>query len=282
MVAYVFPGQGSQVRGMGQGLFSEFPDYVQKANNILGYFIDKLCLEDPNGLLNKTDYTQPALYVVNALSYLKKLRDTGKKPDYVAGHSLGEYNALFAAGVFDFETGLKFVQKRGSLMSQATDGGMAAIVGLKSEKVEAILKENNLSTINIANYNTYTQIVISGQKDAISASEPLFVSAGAMLFIPLKVSGAFHSPFMQPAQQEFATFLQNFTFASPTIPVISNVTAQPYQPNTIPSLLAQQITSSVLWTQSIEYLIGKGETVFEEIGPGKVLTGLISRIQKGQ
>src|ERR1700722_298171 len=133
MTTYMFPGQGSQVRGMGSTLFTEFQDYVQKADHILGYSIEKLCLEDPDNLLNKTEYTQPALFTVSALSYIKKLKETNTAPQYVIGHSLGEYNALFAAEVFDFETGLKLVQKRGALMSKASGGGMAAIVGLTGE-----------------------------------------------------------------------------------------------------------------------------------------------------
>lgn len=282
MTTYVFPGQGSQSRGMGAQLFEEFPEYVQKANNILGYAIDKLCLEDAENKLNITSYTQPALYVVNALSYLKKLKESQLKPNYVAGHSLGEYNALFAANVFDFETGLKLVQKRGELMSQVTDGGMAAVIGLKSEDVKALIEKNNLTSINIANYNSFTQVVISGSKTVILESESIFSANGATLFMPLKVSGAFHSPYMSNAQQEFANYIRHFTFKAPAIPVIANVTAKPYQENEIASLLTQQITSPVLWTQSIQYLMAQGETIFEEIGQGKVLTGLISRIQRDQ
>ena len=144
MLAYVFPGQGSQVVGMGKDLFDEFKEYVDAADEILGYSIKELCLEDPNGVLGLTQYTQPALYVVNALTYLKEVKTTGVKPDFVAGHSLGEYDALFAAGVFDFATGLKLVQKRGELMSQAKGGGMAAVLGLKEE--ECVIQMQNLIT----------------------------------------------------------------------------------------------------------------------------------------
>ncbi len=216
------------------------------------------------------------------MTYLKKLKETGKKPDYVAGHSLGEYNALFAAGVFDFETGLNLVQKRGELMSEARGGKMAAVIGLKSDDVQSILQRNDLTSISIANYNAFTQVVISGAKDDIDAAQPILEKSGAMLYIPLKVSGAFHSSFMGDAQQRFAEFLHGFTFASPTIPVIANVNAKPYQANEIQSNLAHQITYPVQWTRTIEYLLQKGEKTFEEIGPGKVLMGLIQRIQKGQ
>lgn len=281
MTTYVFPGQGSQKKGMGDGLFSQFPDLVEKANQILGYPIQTLCLEDPEDKLNNTQYTQPALYVVGTLSYLKKLQETGQKPDYVAGHSLGEYNALFAAGVFDFETGLKLVQKRGELMSQARDGGMAAIIGLTSDTVEALLKQNNINSVSISNFNTYTQVVISGPKEDVAKTQSLFESAKAMFF-PLKVSGAFHSALMQNAQQSFAEFIKQFNFAIPTIPVIANLNAQPYQVNDVQANLTSQITHPVLWTQSIEYLLKQNEQNFEEIGSSTVLTGLIQRIKKGQ
>lgn len=281
MVTYVFPGQGSQVRGMGGSLFKEFPEYTQQAHDILGYSIETLCLENPNEQLSKTCYTQPALYVVNALSYLKKLQDTAKKPDYVAGHSLGEYNALFVAGAFDFATGLKLVQKRGELMNQAIGGGMAAVVGLKSDEITDILEKNHLIDIYPANYNSYTQVVISGPTEAIKQAEKVFIQAGATLYIPLKVSGAFHSPYMQEARNEFAQYLNRFTFKLPVIPVIANISATPYSQD-IHTYLADQMIHPVLWSKSIEYLISHGETVFEEVGPGKVLSGLIARIQRGQ
>lgn len=281
MTTYVFPGQGSQKKGMGGTLFSEYPELVKKADQLLGYSIASLCLEDPEGKLNNTNYTQPALYVVGALSYLKKIKETGKKPEFAAGHSLGEYNALFAAEVFDFETGLKLVQKRGELMSQAKDGGMAAIVGLKSEAVQAVLQQNNLSTLNISNFNTYTQSVISGPKEDVSKAQTFFEKAGAMV-IPLKVSGAFHSPLMQNAQTIFADFISGFKFNPPQITVIANLNAQPYQNGDVPKNLSQQITHPVLWTQTIELLLQKNENQFVEIGSSTVLTGLIQRIQKGQ
>jgi trans-AT polyketide synthase, acyltransferase and oxidoreductase domains len=155
MTTYIFPGQGSQVKGMGADLFSAYPSHIQQADNILGYSIARLCLEDPDNQLNNTNYTQPALYIVNALSYLKKIQEDQTTPNYVAGHSLGEYSALFAAGVFDFETGLKLVQKRGELMHQATGGGMAAVIGLQNDAVDNVIKQNALSTISIANVNSH-------------------------------------------------------------------------------------------------------------------------------
>jgi trans-AT polyketide synthase/acyltransferase/oxidoreductase domain-containing protein len=283
MTTYVFPGQGSQFCGMGGPLFDEFPEITQCADRILGYSIKALCLENTNKLLDKTDYTQPALYTVNALSYLKKLKDSGQKPDYLAGHSLGEYSALFAANAFDFETGLRLVQKRGQLMSQETHGGMAALIGLSAAQVDDLLIEHDLQQeLSIANYNSYTQVVVSGTKAAITTFEPIAAAAGASLYIPSRVSGAFHSHYMSQAQSLFHEFLKGFDCSPPTIPVIANVNANAYLPSEILTNLSAQITNPVLWRQSIEYLIDCGEITFEEIGPGKVLTGIIGRIQKHQ
>ncbi|OGT60632.1 MAG: [acyl-carrier-protein] S-malonyltransferase [Gammaproteobacteria bacterium RIFCSPHIGHO2_12_FULL_45_12] len=282
MAVYLFPGQGSQMKGMGGTLFAEFPDLVQKADKILGYSIETLCLEDPDNQLNLTHYTQPALYVVNALHYLKILHEHPVLPSYLAGHSLGEYSALFAASVFNFETGLKLVQKRGELMSQASGGGMAAVIGLKKEVIQTLLDQSNLNNISIANDNSYLQTIITGSNEAVIAANDLFIKAGASMFIPLKVSGAFHSSFMNEAQQVFSDYLSQFKLNAPHIPVIANVNAMPYQNDKLFSNLSMQINHPVLWTQSIEYLLAKGETEFTEIGPGKVLTGLVRKIKNGQ
>lgn len=281
MITYVFPGQGSQSKGMGAALFDEYQQLTLQADEILGYSIKQLCLEDPELKLGQTQYTQPALYIVNALSYLKIVKEMGKEPDYVAGHSLGEYNALFAAGAFDFETGLKLVKKRGELMSHAIGGGMAAVVGLNEEQIADILKQNNLQNIDIANYNSPTQIVISGLKIDIDNVKPIFEGQEEVkMFLPLKTSGAFHSRYMEAARKEFEIFLQDFTFSDLHIPVISNVHARPYKSSAIKQNLIAQITHPVKWTESIRYLMGLGEMEFEEIGTGKVLTGLVRRIKK--
>jgi malonyl CoA-acyl carrier protein transacylase len=280
MLTFVFPGQGSQKTGMGDTLFDEFLPEVAEADHILGYSIKELCIDDPNDQLGLTHYTQPALYVVNALSYLKCLIETNQKPDYLAGHSLGEYNALFAAGAFNFGTGIKLVKKRGELMSQATGGGMAAVIGLSEKEISGILKNNKLESITIANYNTPSQLVISGPKADIDSAQSIFEDSNARKYVPLKVSAAFHSPYMNEAKREFAAFLEGFEFSELKTPVISNIHAIPYEQPALKENLAEQITHSVRWTDSIRYLMGMGEMVFEEIGPGNVLKGLIRNIKR--
>ncbi len=282
MLGYLFPGQGSQICGMGNTLFDEFAEISAQADEILGYSIKNLCLHDPLQQLNQTEYTQPALYIVNAITYFKKLKDTRLKPDYVAGHSLGEYNALLAAEVFDFQTGLQLVKKRGELMSQATNGAMAAIVGLTSMEIKQLLEDNHLTDITIANYNSYKQSVISGIKNDIDQSRQIFEKIKEVSFISLKASGAFHSPYMLSAQQEFAEFLKEFEFSVPTIPVLANIDADFYHPAAMRSNMSQQITHSVRWIDTVEYLLSQSNVVFEEIGPGNVLTGIIRRIKNGQ
>ncbi|MFL2922108.1 MAG: ACP S-malonyltransferase [Limisphaerales bacterium] len=275
---HVFPGQGSQKKGMGEGLFEQFPDITAAANKVLGYSVQSLCLEDSDEQLNLTQFTQPALYTVNALTYLKNKQDTKRQPDFVAGHSLGEYNALLAAGVFDFETGLTLVQKRGALMAEAKGGGMAAVLGMNIKQIREVIQNSGSKEVSVANLNAPQQTVLTGSKEGILGIKSAFESAGAKRYIPLNVSGAFHSPFMEPARKEFETFLESFTFDSPTIPVISNVEAAPYPGDGVAELLAQQITSPVRWVETIQYLKKQFDPAFEEMGPGKVLRGLIRQI----
>jgi len=275
---YVFPGQGSQSIGMGINLFSRYPEYSSAASNILGYSIEELCTKDSNQQLNHTDFTQPALYTVNALSYLAKVEDSGITPDYVAGHSLGEYTALFAAEVFDFITGLKLVQKRGEIMAKAQGGGMAAIIGMEPSKIKDLLVSTGFDTIDIANFNSPSQTVISGLKQDITDVQEIFENAGVQMFVPLKVSGAFHSRYMKKAQDEFSEFLKTVLFKPPRITCIANYTAFAYTAEKTTEYLAQQISNSVRWVETIQLLKQKSDPVFEEVGPGKVLSKLITQI----
>ncbi|MGD0096257.1 MAG: ACP S-malonyltransferase [Terracidiphilus sp.] len=285
MLAFVFPGQGSQRRGMGQGLFDEVPEFLAKEREIdqcLGYSIRTLCLEDPGSRLKETQYTQPCLYIVNALHYYKAVAQ-GMRPSFFAGHSLGEYNALLAAGAFDLITGLRLVQKRGEMMSKVKNGGMAAIIGLNAKRVKQLLEENGFSGLDVANYNSEAQIVLTGMMNDINRAAPIFEKANAKLYMPLLVSAAFHSRYMSDVAAKFGDFLNAFTFYSLHTPVISNVTGEPYPSGdssaAIRSLLSRQICSSVLWMQSVRYMLTRGVTAFKEIGPGDVLTQLVQRIQ---
>jgi malonyl CoA-acyl carrier protein transacylase len=271
---------------MGQGLFDEVREYgaVEKeVDSILGYSMRKLCLEDTDNRLKETQYTQPSLYVVNALHYYKAISQ-GVLPTYVAGHSLGEYNALLAAGVFDFLTGLRLVKKRGELMSQAKNGGMGAVIGLGATMIAKVIKESGLMSLDVANFNSPSQTVVSGPVEDIKRAGPFFEKAGARMYMPLQVSAAFHSRYVADAARAFADFLLPMTFAAPKIPIIANVTAQPYTADnvseSVKSLLVKQITSSVQWTQSIRFLVSQGVTEFKEIGPGNVLTRLVQQIQQ--
>lgn len=281
MVAYLFPGQGSQKLGMGAELFDDFKELTDLADEILGYSLRSLCLEDPDSQLNQTQYTQPALYVVNALSYRRLLDEGGARPDYVAGHSLGEYNALLAAEAFDFATGLKLVKKRGELMGQADGGGMAAVVGLTEQEVRDVLKEGGFDGIDVANFNTPSQLVISGLRADIEQAKDAFTEAKARMYSVLKVSGAFHSRYMEPSQREFAAYARGLEIRSPRIPVIANVTARPYDPAQVVETLVSQISSAVRWSDSVRYLMDeRQENDLLQVGPGRVLNSMVRGIRK--
>jgi malonyl CoA-acyl carrier protein transacylase len=280
MITYLFPGQGSQIKGMGEQLFVRFPKETDVASDILGYSIVKLCLEDTNNELHQTQFTQPALFVVNALSYKLRLAEMGQLPDFLAGHSLGEYNALHSAGAFSFEDGLRLVVMRGKLMSCAPKGAMAAVIGPTAEDIAAVLNAE-LSNVYIANYNSPTQTIVSGTEADIEKLRQLANKAfNDVMVIRLNTSGAFHSPYMAAASEAFVRYLENFSFSPLTIPVVSNVSARPYQQAEIANQLATQITSPVRWTESINYLLNQGEMQFEELGVGNVLTKLMPSIRK--
>lgn len=277
---YLFPGQGSQERGMGRRLFERFARQAEEASDALGYSLKELCLEDPRRELARTEFTQPAVYVVNALSYLEKLEEAGRRPDYVAGHSLGEYDALFAAGAFDLMTGLLLVKRRGELMSRVRGGGMAAVIGLTPRRVSGVLASEGLDSVDVANFNSYEQTVVAGPQDALAAAAPLFQRAGARHFVTLNVSAPFHSRYMAEAETEFEQHLSAFRFSPPAITVLSNYRGRPYDGQDIQHNLARQISHPVRWIECVEHVMREAEAEFEEVGHGNVLTKFVQQIRE--
>ena len=287
MKAYVFPGQGAQFAGMGKDLYDSKPlakELFDKANDILGYSITDIMFNGTDEQLKETKITQPAVFLHSVISALC-LGDEFT-PAMVAGHSLGEFSALVAAGALSFEDGLRLVYARAMAMQKACEvapGTMAAIVGLDDETVEKICQQ--VSTVGnvvvAANYNCPGQLVISGNIDAVNQACELLKEAGAKRALPLKVGGAFHSPLMQPAKDELQTAIENTTFAEPKCPVYQNVDGQAHTaPEEIKKNLIAQLTSSVRWTSSVQNMIKDGANDFTECGPGKALQGMIGRIDK--
>ena len=274
---WMFPGQGSQSTGMGQDLLN-IPTAKAKfdqASEILGWSVSDRCNGDIE-TLSQTRYTQPCLYVVEG-AIADELKAQGKTPDYVAGHSLGEYVALYAAGVFDFETGLKLVQQRANLMNQASGGKMAALIGFKRDELNAAIAETD--GVSLANDNSSAQVVITGEPDAV---DKIMTTVKAKRAIPLAVSGAFHSPYMADAAEEFNKILTEAPFSNAAIPVLSNTDpAAPSDAAALKSRLIAQMTGSVRWRETMGNFAGDGVTEAIEIGPGKVLTGLLKREHKG-
>jgi len=288
MKVFVFPGQGSQKKGMGGDLFDAVPQFREwepEVDAILGRSLRTLCLEDPDQLLNQTQFTQPCLYTVNALHYLDHCAKTGESATAVAGHSLGEFNALYAAGAYSFLDGFRLVQRRGQLMSAAQGGGMAAVVGVSVPRIESILKEYALNDLTVANRNSPTQVVLSGDRAQLHQAQELMKAAGCRLYSILPVSAAFHSPHMDEAARAFGDDLKTIEFAELDRLVMANRTALPYPSNgptdVFRTLLTEQMIHPVLWTDSVRYLLEHGATEFLEMGPGKVLTRLIRQIKKG-
>ncbi|WP_051378781.1 ACP S-malonyltransferase [Derxia gummosa] len=280
MTTLLFPGQGSQFKGMGAELFDAYPDAVARADAILGWSLRELCLDDPRRQLNDTRYTQPALYAVSVLALRRHLDSGGPPPDRVAGHSLGEYAALHAAGVFDFETGLRLVKRRGELMSAVTGGAMCAVIGLARADIEALLAEHGID-LDLANHNSPRQLVLAGDAEGVGRFETLVKSGAApgARCVRLRVSGAFHSRQMAPVATRFAPALAAEAFAPPRIPVIANCSALAYGADDIAANLARQLHAPVRWVESVEALLAAGETAFIEIGPGEVLTRLVADIR---
>ncbi|MFF7651726.1 ACP S-malonyltransferase [Streptomyces sp. NPDC007983] len=280
MKVFGFPGQGSQAKGMGADLFDEFPELVAQADEILGYSIRDLCLNNPEGRLRRTEYTQPALYVVEALTYQRRSRQDPRPADWLVGHSLGEYVALFAADVFDFATGLRLVQRRGELMGRATGGGMAAVLGLGLEAVKSALSDSGLTALDIANHNAPEQIVLAGPTPDIDRARAVFEGRGAQVVV-LNVSAPFHSRYMRDAAEEFRELLDGAELRPPRIPVIANVDARPYRPDRVRETLAGQIVGQVRWVDTVRRLMAQGDFEFEELGPGRALTKMTRKIREG-
>ena len=287
MKAFVFPGQGAQFVGMGKDLYENNPlakELFDKADEVLGFKITDIMFNGTDEDLRQTKVTQPAVFLHSVISALCMGEDF--KPEMVAGHSLGEFSALVAAGALSFEDGLRLVHARAMAMQKACEaapGTMAAIIGLPDEKVEelcaAASTENNVAVP--ANYNCPGQLVISGNVEAINAACEKMKEAGAKRALPLKVGGAFHSPLMKPAKDELQAAIENTEFKSPKCPVYQNVDAKPYtNPADIKANLIAQLTSAVRWTASVQNMIADGADDFTECGPGKVLQGMIGRIDK--
>ena len=279
--AYVFPGQGSQFPGMAKDLYESNEtarEMLEKANEILGFRITDIMFEGTADDLKQTKVTQPAIFL-HSVIMARCLPDF--KPDMVAGHSLGEFSALVAAGAMDFEEGLKLVSIRAQAMQKACEsvpGAMAAVIALPTEKVEEICASCE-GVVVAANYNCEGQIVISGEKEAVEAACVRMKEAGAKRALPLPVGGAFHSPLMEPARAELAEGIEKAVFSTPVCPVYQNVTAKPStDPAEIKANLLAQLTSPVRWTQSVKNMLEDGACHFVEIGPGKVLQGLIAKI----
>ena len=284
--AYVFPGQGAQFVGMGKDLYennAKAKELFDKANEILGYHITDIMFEGTDEDLKQTKVTQPAVFLHSVITALC-LDDF--KPDMVAGHSLGEFSALTAAGALTFEDGLRLVYARAMAMQKACEAApstMAAIIGLPDEAIEKICaevsKEGNV--VVPANYNSPGQVVISGNVDAVKEACAKLKEAGAKRALPLAVGGAFHSPLMEPARVELAKAIEAASVSQPVCPVYQNVDALPHtDPKEIKDNLLKQLTAPVCWTQSVQHMFADGMTEFVECGPGTVLTGLIGRIQK--
>lgn len=282
--AYVFPGQGAQFVGMGKDLYDNNPEareMFEKANEVLGFRITDLMFNGTEEDLKQTKVTQPAIFLHSVI--LAKSLGDGFKPDMVAGHSLGEFSALVAAGAMSFEDGLRLVATRAMAMQKACEANpstMAAVLALPDEKVEELCAEVD-DIVAPANYNCPGQVVISGTNAGIEAACEKMLAAGARRALKLKVGGAFHSPLMAPAKEELTRAIDATEFKTPVCPVYQNVDGKPHtNPEEIKANLIEQLTAPVRWTQDVQAMIADGATDFVELGPGKVLQGLVSKIDR--
>jgi [acyl-carrier-protein] S-malonyltransferase len=285
MKAYVFPGQGAQFSGMGKNLYDESDTakaLFEKANELLGFSLTDIMFTGTDEALRQTKVTQPAIFL-HSVILAQSLGDEFK-PDMVAGHSLGEFSALVAAGALSFEDGLKLVYQRALAMQEACEARpstMAAVLGLPDEVVESVCASIANEVVVPANYNCPGQVVISGSNEGVDKACELLTQAGAKRALKLSVGGAFHSPLMEPARQKLAEAIQQTTFKQPACPVYQNVNALPQtDPDVIKLNLIAQLTSPVRWTQSVMAMVADGADSFVELGPGSVLQGLIKKISK--
>ncbi|WP_028595619.1 ACP S-malonyltransferase [Paenibacillus assamensis] len=287
-IAFVFPGQGAQSIGMGKDVYEANPasrEIFERANRVLGYNLTDIIFNGPEELLKQTIHTQPALVTVSYALYTA-FAERGIRPDYLAGHSLGEYSALAVAGVMSFEDAVATVRKRGEYMEAAVpkgQGAMAAVLGAGREQLGALCDDISAfrAPVEMANINCPGQIVISGSADGVQAVVERGKEAGAKRVIPLEVSGPFHSSLMQPAADQLSDAFDQVSLQNTQIPIVSNVSAQAEQEaGRIRQLLVEQVCSPVLWEDSIRYMIGQGVDTFIELGSGTVLAGLIKKIDR--